>query len=178
MKSSKRQAVVLIFFKCGKVYRKLTTLTVVSAWLWGLQHTVVHPSRDVSASQTEALPPARPDTRFPALWLCRLQARGSHRRGGPCVLDLWRSAPRPQGGSGGFCVQSSESWFSRWLPVKKRTEAYLPDDKNKSVRPAGWARGGRWVPQWRVRPPACLRGVTRLRSGPEPAPRKQSDPDF
>ncbi|XP_037652867.1 protein transport protein Sec16A isoform X2 [Choloepus didactylus] len=29
--------------------------------------------------------------------------------------------------------KSSESWFSRWLPVKKRTEAYLPDDKNKSI---------------------------------------------
>ncbi|KAL6034286.1 hypothetical protein STEG23_015028 [Scotinomys teguina] len=27
----------------------------------------------------------------------------------------------------------SESWFSRWLPGKKRTEAYLPDDKNKSI---------------------------------------------
>ncbi|XP_077004930.1 protein transport protein Sec16A isoform X6 [Tamandua tetradactyla] len=29
--------------------------------------------------------------------------------------------------------KSGESWFSRWLPVKKRTEAYLPDDKNKSI---------------------------------------------
>ncbi|GAB1286107.1 Protein transport protein sec16 [Apodemus speciosus] len=27
----------------------------------------------------------------------------------------------------------TESWFSRWLPGKKRTEAYLPDDKNKSI---------------------------------------------
>lgn len=30
-------------------------------------------------------------------------------------------------------VQNAESWFSRWLTGKKRTEAYLPDDKNKSV---------------------------------------------
>uniref|UniRef100_A0A8D2E0Y5 Protein transport protein sec16 n=1 Tax=Sciurus vulgaris TaxID=55149 RepID=A0A8D2E0Y5_SCIVU len=30
-------------------------------------------------------------------------------------------------------TKKSESWFSRWLPVKKRTEAYLPDDKNKSI---------------------------------------------
>uniref|UniRef100_A0A8C3XCI2 Protein transport protein sec16 n=1 Tax=Catagonus wagneri TaxID=51154 RepID=A0A8C3XCI2_9CETA len=29
--------------------------------------------------------------------------------------------------------KSGESWFSRWLPVKKRTEAHLPDDKNKSI---------------------------------------------
>ncbi|KAF7486947.1 protein transport protein Sec16A [Marmota monax] len=29
--------------------------------------------------------------------------------------------------------KKSESWFSRWLPVRKRTEAYLPDDKNKSI---------------------------------------------
>ncbi|XP_006863877.1 PREDICTED: protein transport protein Sec16A [Chrysochloris asiatica] len=29
--------------------------------------------------------------------------------------------------------ESVESWFSRWLPGKKRTEAYLPDDKNKSI---------------------------------------------
>ncbi|KAM9641761.1 protein transport protein Sec16A [Trichechus inunguis] len=26
-----------------------------------------------------------------------------------------------------------ESWFSRWLPGKRKTEAYLPDDKNKSI---------------------------------------------
>ncbi|XP_055255473.1 protein transport protein Sec16A isoform X2 [Moschus berezovskii] len=38
---------------------------------------------------------------------------------------------------------SSESWFSRWLPVKKRTEAYLPDDKNKSIV---WdEKKNRWV---------------------------------
>ncbi|KAM4877214.1 protein transport protein Sec16A isoform 3-T4 [Thomomys bottae] len=30
-------------------------------------------------------------------------------------------------------TKKSESWFSRWLPGKKRTEAYLPDDKNKSI---------------------------------------------
>ncbi|XP_045145141.1 protein transport protein Sec16A isoform X3 [Echinops telfairi] len=29
--------------------------------------------------------------------------------------------------------KSAESWFSRWLPGKKKTEAYLPDDKNKSI---------------------------------------------
>ncbi|XP_066111817.1 protein transport protein Sec16A isoform X1 [Saccopteryx bilineata] len=29
--------------------------------------------------------------------------------------------------------KSGESWFSRWLPGKKRTEAYLPDDKNKTI---------------------------------------------
>nr|XP_044993165.1 protein transport protein Sec16A isoform X3 [Jaculus jaculus] len=29
--------------------------------------------------------------------------------------------------------KKSESWFSRWLPGKRRTEAYLPDDKNKSI---------------------------------------------
>ncbi|XP_026313279.1 protein transport protein Sec16A isoform X7 [Piliocolobus tephrosceles] len=29
--------------------------------------------------------------------------------------------------------KKGESWFSRWLPGKKRTEAYLPDDKNKSI---------------------------------------------
>ncbi|MBV95392.1 Protein transport protein Sec16A, partial [Eschrichtius robustus] len=39
--------------------------------------------------------------------------------------------------------KSSESWFSRWLPVKKRTEAYLPDDKNKSIV---WdEKKNRWV---------------------------------
>ncbi|ERE70533.1 protein transport protein Sec16A isoform X2 [Cricetulus griseus] len=30
-------------------------------------------------------------------------------------------------------TKKGESWFSRWLPGKKRTEAYLPDDKNKSI---------------------------------------------
>ncbi|XP_038601780.1 protein transport protein Sec16A isoform X7 [Tachyglossus aculeatus] len=29
--------------------------------------------------------------------------------------------------------KGGESWFSRWLPGKKKTEAYLPDDKNKSI---------------------------------------------
>ncbi|XP_049751739.1 protein transport protein Sec16A isoform X1 [Elephas maximus indicus] len=29
--------------------------------------------------------------------------------------------------------KSVESWFSRWLPGKRRTEAHLPDDKNKSI---------------------------------------------
>nr|XP_011723092.1 protein transport protein Sec16A isoform X6 [Macaca nemestrina] len=29
--------------------------------------------------------------------------------------------------------KKGESWFSRWLPGKKKTEAYLPDDKNKSI---------------------------------------------
>nr|XP_058928864.1 protein transport protein Sec16A isoform X5 [Kogia breviceps] len=39
--------------------------------------------------------------------------------------------------------KSGESWFSRWLPVKKRTEAYLPDDKNKSIV---WdEKKNRWV---------------------------------
>ncbi|XP_034871336.1 protein transport protein Sec16A isoform X5 [Mirounga leonina] len=39
--------------------------------------------------------------------------------------------------------KSSESWFSRWLPGKKRTEAYLPDDKNKSIV---WdEKKNRWV---------------------------------
>lgn len=39
-------------------------------------------------------------------------------------------------------VQSGESWLSRWLTGKKRTEAYLPDDKNKSVSVAeGGSRG-------------------------------------
>ncbi|XP_033271156.1 protein transport protein Sec16A isoform X1 [Orcinus orca] len=39
--------------------------------------------------------------------------------------------------------KSSDSWFSRWLPVKKRTEAYLPDDKNKSIV---WdEKKNRWV---------------------------------
>ncbi|KAM6183251.1 protein transport protein Sec16A isoform 2-T2 [Erethizon dorsatum] len=40
-------------------------------------------------------------------------------------------------------AKKSESWFSRWLPGKKRTEAYLPDDKNKSIV---WdERKNRWV---------------------------------
>lgn len=39
--------------------------------------------------------------------------------------------------------KSSESWFFRWLPGKKRTEAYLPDDKNKSIV---WdEKKNRWV---------------------------------
>ncbi|XP_057169833.1 protein transport protein Sec16A isoform X7 [Ursus arctos] len=39
--------------------------------------------------------------------------------------------------------KSGESWFSRWLPGKKRTEAYLPDDKNKSIV---WdEKKNRWV---------------------------------
>ncbi|XP_057610642.1 protein transport protein Sec16A isoform X4 [Chionomys nivalis] len=39
--------------------------------------------------------------------------------------------------------KKSESWFSRWLPGKKRTEAYLPDDKNKSIV---WdEKKNRWV---------------------------------
>ncbi|XP_062063238.1 protein transport protein Sec16A isoform X1 [Lepus europaeus] len=29
--------------------------------------------------------------------------------------------------------KKSESWFSRWLSGKRRVEAYLPDDKNKSI---------------------------------------------
>ncbi|XP_054220363.1 protein transport protein Sec16A isoform X52 [Homo sapiens] len=29
--------------------------------------------------------------------------------------------------------KKGESWFFRWLPGKKKTEAYLPDDKNKSI---------------------------------------------
>ncbi|KAM7316695.1 hypothetical protein ACRRTK_024426 [Alexandromys fortis] len=40
-------------------------------------------------------------------------------------------------------TKKSESWFSRWLPGKKRTEAYLPDDKNKSIV---WdEKKNRWV---------------------------------
>lgn len=39
--------------------------------------------------------------------------------------------------------KSAESWFSRWLTGKKRTEAYLPDDKNKSIV---WdEKKNRWV---------------------------------
>ncbi|XP_072816546.1 protein transport protein Sec16A isoform X1 [Vicugna pacos] len=39
--------------------------------------------------------------------------------------------------------KTSESWFSRWLPGKRRTEAYLPDDKNKSIV---WdEKKNRWV---------------------------------
>ncbi|XP_062937898.1 protein transport protein Sec16A isoform X1 [Cynocephalus volans] len=30
-------------------------------------------------------------------------------------------------------AKKSESWFSRWLSGKRRTEAYLPDDKDKSI---------------------------------------------
>uniref|UniRef100_A0A4W2F789 Protein transport protein sec16 n=1 Tax=Bos indicus x Bos taurus TaxID=30522 RepID=A0A4W2F789_BOBOX len=64
-------------------------------------------------------------------------------RAGPAVPGSFLSVPRPQACSGGFSVQSSESWFSRWLPVKKRTEAYLPDDKNKSIV---WdEKKNRWV---------------------------------
>ncbi|XP_005605991.1 protein transport protein Sec16A isoform X1 [Equus caballus] len=51
--------------------------------------------------------------------------------------------------------KSSESWFSRWLPGKKRTEAYLPDDKNKSIV---WdEKKNRWVdinePEEEKKPP-------------------------
>lgn len=53
----------------------------------------------------------------------------------PCSALSSRPLPR-------FYVQSGESWFSRWLPVKKRTEAYLPDDKNKSVSPEGGVSAG------------------------------------
>ncbi|XP_077609051.1 protein transport protein Sec16A isoform X2 [Crocuta crocuta] len=39
--------------------------------------------------------------------------------------------------------KSGESWLFRWLPGKKRTEAYLPDDKNKSIV---WdEKKNRWV---------------------------------
>ncbi|XP_054583178.1 protein transport protein Sec16A [Eptesicus fuscus] len=39
--------------------------------------------------------------------------------------------------------KNAESWFSRWLTGKKRTEAYLPDDKNKSIV---WdEKKNRWV---------------------------------
>ncbi|XP_015449698.1 protein transport protein Sec16A isoform X2 [Pteropus alecto] len=39
--------------------------------------------------------------------------------------------------------KSGESWFSRWLPGKRKTEAYLPDDKNKSIV---WdEKRNRWV---------------------------------
>ncbi|XP_022356175.1 protein transport protein Sec16A isoform X2 [Enhydra lutris kenyoni] len=39
--------------------------------------------------------------------------------------------------------KSGESWFSRWLTGKRRTEAYLPDDKNKSIV---WdEKKNRWV---------------------------------
>ncbi|XP_070286393.1 protein transport protein Sec16A isoform X2 [Myotis yumanensis] len=39
--------------------------------------------------------------------------------------------------------KNAESWFSRWLSGKKRTEAYLPDDKNKSIV---WdEKKNRWV---------------------------------
>ncbi|XP_045429813.1 protein transport protein Sec16A isoform X5 [Pipistrellus kuhlii] len=46
-----------------------------------------------------------------------------------------------KGGSG--LVQNAESWFSRWLTGKRRTEAHLPDDKNKSIV---WdEKKNRWV---------------------------------
>ncbi|KAM5259502.1 protein transport protein Sec16A isoform 3-T3 [Hipposideros larvatus] len=39
--------------------------------------------------------------------------------------------------------KSGESWFSRWLTGKRKTEAYLPDDKNKSIV---WdEKKNRWV---------------------------------
>lgn len=39
--------------------------------------------------------------------------------------------------------KSGESWFSRWLTGKRKTEAYLPDDKNKSIV---WdEKRNRWV---------------------------------
>ncbi|XP_007459079.1 PREDICTED: protein transport protein Sec16A [Lipotes vexillifer] len=39
--------------------------------------------------------------------------------------------------------KSSDSWFSRWLPVKRRTEAHLPDDENKAIV---WdEKKNRWV---------------------------------
>ncbi|XP_027725141.1 protein transport protein Sec16A isoform X3 [Vombatus ursinus] len=39
--------------------------------------------------------------------------------------------------------KSGESWFSRWLHGKKKTEAYLPDDTNKSIVWDG--KKQRWV---------------------------------
>nr|XP_019612303.1 PREDICTED: protein transport protein Sec16A isoform X2 [Rhinolophus sinicus] len=39
--------------------------------------------------------------------------------------------------------KGGESWFSRWLTGKRKTEAYLPDDKNKSIV---WdEKKNRWV---------------------------------
>lgn len=75
-----------------------------------------------------------------------------------CLLSVHRTPPGLTSGSPGTVraipsvpssrcghgfVQSGESWFSRWLTGKKRTEAYLPDDKNKSVSVAGGGSQGR-----------------------------------
>ncbi|XP_036607459.1 protein transport protein Sec16A isoform X3 [Trichosurus vulpecula] len=51
--------------------------------------------------------------------------------------------------------KSGESWFSRWLHGKKKTEAYLPDDTNKSIVWDG--KKQRWVnldePEEESKPP-------------------------
>ncbi|XP_013011255.1 protein transport protein Sec16A isoform X10 [Cavia porcellus] len=47
------------------------------------------------------------------------------------VSEVKRAAPAPMKETKE--AKKSESWFTRWLPGKRRTEAYLPDDKNKSI---------------------------------------------
>lgn len=132
------------FCDCGETLSTLVTSTVLSAQFCRAATTVPRALSPTpkpclhcgeappTSSQASASCPCGPGT-------CDLTPGLA--RAGPAVPGSFLSVPRPQACSGGFSVQSSESWFSRWLPVKKRTEAYLPDDKNKSVSPARWAWG-------------------------------------
>ncbi|XP_021117368.1 protein transport protein Sec16A isoform X4 [Heterocephalus glaber] len=69
--------------------------------------------------------------------------------------------------------KKSESWFSRWLPRKKRTEAYLPDDKNKSIV---WdEKKNQWVnlnepEEEKKAPPPPPTALPRALQGPPPGP--------
>uniref|UniRef100_A0A2I2YJ71 SEC16 homolog A, endoplasmic reticulum export factor n=1 Tax=Gorilla gorilla gorilla TaxID=9595 RepID=A0A2I2YJ71_GORGO len=56
------------------------------------------------------------------------------------LVSLWFCSPAPSSWCLWICplppsswCLCGESWFFRWLPGKKKTEAYLPDDKNKSI---------------------------------------------
>nr|KAF6487204.1 SEC16-like protein A, endoplasmic reticulum export factor [Rousettus aegyptiacus] len=69
----------------------------------------------------------------------------------PSVPQQLAATPAPEGKSPAPAARkeskeprkSGESWLSRWLTGKRKTEAYLPDDKNKSIV---WdEKKNRWV---------------------------------
>lgn len=104
--------------------------------LWGSRHVLsgtVHPPSRLCPWKHPARHP-RP------LPVCASDSSGPP-SGSPRTGRAIPSVPSSRGAHG--FVQSGESWFSRWLTGKKRTEAYLPDDKNKSVSVAGGGSQGR-----------------------------------
>nr|KAF6280369.1 SEC16-like protein A, endoplasmic reticulum export factor [Pipistrellus kuhlii] len=92
-------------------------------------------------SENVGSPRMPPDSRAPPAW-------GAASLG---ALQPPSPAPAPEGKSTGPAAKkepkepkkNAESWFSRWLTGKRRTEAHLPDDKNKSIV---WdEKKNRWV---------------------------------